>query len=205
MAAMKRINAFLVIILYIISLTTCRQIASGMEKAFGCEVGKTTYEEFCNLFPKNCREDSLGFSWNTDFPFLGGGRGSSGVLLSETLKEGSFYGTVYQNIHMGFDNGVLSSISFEVNDNANEIDNIIELFRARFSRYYDSEEANPSFDGGIAHHQIFFNDGLTTLLLWKRDYSQCDPSVWRTNGTSLEISILNNRLMKYYLDIIRTK
>ena len=61
---------------------------------------------------------------------------------------------------------------------------------------------------GIDHHQIFFDDGLTTLLLWKRDYSQSEPSEFGPpKKIGLEISILDNynKPNRHHLRTIRLK
>lgn len=170
---MKRIGA-LIIILLSICFTACGKKSTGMEKAFECEVGKTTYKEFCNHFPES--------SYSGDEVFV-------------TLKEGSYYGKVYHNISLTFYKGVLSEISFDVSGSADEIDNLIAFFRNKFSKYYDSEEARPSLDGGPTHLNIYFDDGKTTLMLWKRDYSQCDPRRWNTKDINLRLSIMNNKWM----------
>ena len=60
---MKRINVFVVVLLAI-CFTACKQpVPSGMEKAFGCVVGKTTLEEFCSQYPEDSYE--WGFSWSS--------------------------------------------------------------------------------------------------------------------------------------------
>ena len=108
--AMKRINT-LIIVLLSICFTSCKQpIPSGMEKAFGCAVGKTTLEEFCGLFPEDSYE--WGLSWNSPgIEFMGI---QPNEVLSVILKEGSYRGTAYQRIGMNFENRVLSDISFHV-------------------------------------------------------------------------------------------
>ena len=98
---MKRITAFLAVLISI-CFTACKP--SGMEKAFGCEVGKTTFEEFCGLFPEDSYE--WGLSWiSPGIEFMGL---QPSEVLSVILKEGSYRGTVYQRIGLDFDNRVLS-------------------------------------------------------------------------------------------------
>jgi len=158
-----------------------------MEKAFGCEVGKTTYGEFCSLYPESSIEEPV-LIWESG-PLMN----DSGDMLSLTLKEGSYSGTVYQHIGMSFDNGVLSDITFHVNGTADEIDTLIAFFREKFSQHLSYEAEKPTLGGGIGHHQIFFNDGLTTLMLWRRDYSQCERDEYTPPAEiSLEISIVDN-------------
>ena len=165
---MKRISVFTIILLSICFTSCGKKSSSGMAKAFECEVGKTTYKEFCNHFPEN--------SYSGDEVFV-------------TLKNGSYYGRVYQHIDLTFNEEILSQISFDVSGSADEIDNLIAFFRNRFSKYYDFEEARPSLDGGPTHLNIYFDDGNTTLMLWKRDYSQCDPRRWNTKTINLIICI----------------
>ena len=207
-----------------------------MEKAFGCAVGKTTIEEFCNLFPESSIERVLRWTLGDPTAFLRGGppdyvakleivgndtlailRGGepdwSGKLyrseeLSIIVTEGSYYGNVYQHIRMSFDNGVLSDIGFNVYGSADEIDDLIAFFREKFSQYYKYEAEKPASEAGIDHHQIFFDDGLTTLLLWKRDYSQSEPSEFGLpKKIGLEISILDNynKPNRHHLRTIRLK
>ena len=201
---MKRIYTLIVVLLSA-SFTACRQATpSGMEKAFGCEVGNTTYEEFCRLYPEDSYE--WGLSWTSP------GNEYLGIqpeeVLSIILKEGSYRGTACQQIGMSFDNGVLSDITFHVNGTADEIDTLIAFFREEFSQYHKYEVEEPTSGEGISHHQIFFDDGLTTLMLWKRDYSQCEPREFaQPTDISLEISIVDNndKTMMDYLSIIRIK
>ena len=195
---MKRITAYIAVLISI-CLTACRPTPSGMEKAFGCEVGKTTIEEFCQLFPDSSIERVWRWTLGDPTAFLRGGEPDrSGLLyrseeLDITIKEGSYYGNVYQHIRMGFDNGVLSDIGFTVYGSADEIDSLITFFREEFSQYYKYEAEKPASEAGIDHHQIFFDDGLTTLLLWKRDYSQSEPSEFGPpEKIGVEISILDN-------------
>ena len=207
-----------------------------MEKAFGCEVGKTTIEEFCNMFPESSIERVWRWTLGDPSAFMRGGppdhvakfeivgndslailRGGepdwSGMLyrseeLDITIKEGSYYGNVYQHIRMSFDNGVLSDIGFNVYGSADEIDSLIAFFREEFSKYYKYDAEKPASEAGIDHHQIFFDDGLTTLLLWKRDYSQCEPSEYNPpEKIGLEISILDNynKSNRYHLREVRLK
>ena len=230
---MKRVSAFIAVLISI-CLTACKP--SGMEKAFGCEVGRTTIEEFCNLFPESSIERVWRWTLGDPSAFLRGGppdyvakleivgndslailRGGepdwSGMLyrseeLDITIKEGSYYGNVYQHIRMSFDSGVLSDIGFNVYGSADEIDNLIAFFREKFSQYYKYDLEKPTSGEGISHHQIFFDDGLTTLLLWKRDYSQCEPSEYNPPETiGLEISILDNynKSNMYHLREVRLK
>ena len=226
---MKRI---LIPVLISICFTACKP--SGMEKAFGCAVGKTTIEEFCHLFPENSIERVWRWTLGDPTAFLRGGppdyvakleivendslailRGGepdrSGKLyrseeLFITVTEGSYYGNVYQHIGMSFDNGVLSGITFHVGGSADEIDALIAFFREEFSQYHSYEAEQPTLGGGISHHQVFFDDGLTTLMLWRRDYSQCEPSEYNpTTEISLEISIMNDQLKKDWMKTIRIK
>ena len=150
----------------------CAQGSSGMEKAFDCEVGKTTFKEFCSHYPKNS--------------YLG----DDGSI---TLKEGTYYGKSYRQIDLDFSKDVLVKIVFDFDGTADEIDNQIAFFRKHFAKYFDSEEARPSLNGGPTHLNVFFDDGKTSLMLWKRDYSQCDPRRWNTKIINLNISIMNNK------------
>ena len=225
---MKRINAFIAVLISI-CFTACKP--SGMEKAFGCAVGKTTIEEFCHLFPESSIERVWRWTSGDPTAFLRGGppdyvakleivgndslailRGGepdrSGKLYRSeeifiTVTEGSYYGNVYQHIGMSFDNGVLSGITFHVDGSADEIDTLIAFFREEFSQYHSYEAEKPTLGGGISHHQVFFNDGLTTLMLWRRDYSQCEPSEFNTTEIGLEISIVDNKC-KSKMDYLRT-
>lgn len=199
---MNRINAFLAVFLAV-CFTACRQpIPSGMEKAFGCEVGKTTLEEFCGLFPEDSYE--WGLSWiSSGIEFMGL---QPSEVISVILKEGSYRGTVYQRIGLDFDNRVLSDISFHVFGSADKIDPLIAFFREEFSQYYDYEVDKPTLGGGISHRQIFFNDGLTTLLLWRRDWSQEEPSRYNpTTEIELEIHIMNTRLKQDWIKTLGFK
>ena len=114
-------------------------------------------------------------------------------VISVNLKEGSYYGTVYQNIGLSFDNGVLAKIIFPVYGTADEIDRLMAFFREEFSQYCDYEVEKPTLGGGISHHQVFFDDGLTTIMLWKRDYSQCERGEYSLpTDINLEVSIVSN-------------
>ena len=179
-----------------------------MEKAFGCEVGKTTLEEFCILFPESSIEQAYRTTWGDGLAFLNGRQSVPREQIDLTVTEGSYYGIVYQHIRMGFDNGVLSDIDFNVYGSADEIDDLIAFFREKFSQYYKYEAEKPASEAGIDHHQIFFDDGLTTLLLWKRDYSQSEPSEFGLpKKIGLEISILDNynKPNRHHLRTIRLK
>jgi len=170
---MKRITAFIAVLLSI-CFTACKpKSLSGMEKAFGCEVGKTTLEEFCDLFPESSIEQAYRTTWGDGLSFLRGSQPDPREQIDVTVTDGSYYGDVYQHIRMCFDNGVLSDIGFNAYGTADEIDDLIAFFREEFSQYYKYEGEKTTL--GISHHQIFFDDGLTTLMLWKRDYSQCEP------------------------------
>ena len=200
--AMKRINTFIIVLLSI-CFTSCKQpIPSGMEKAFGCAVGKTTLEEFCGLFPEDSYE--WGLSWNSPgIEFMGL---QPSEVISVILKEGSYRGSVYQRIGLDFDNRVLSDITFFVHGSADEIDSLIAFFREEFSEYYDYEVDKPTLGGGISHRQVFFNDGLTTLLLWRRDWSQEEPSRYNpTTEIELEIHIMNTRLKQDWIKTLGFK
>lgn len=200
---MKGINAFLVVVLLSICFTACKQpTPSGMEKAFGCVVGKTTLEEFCSLYPEDSYE--WGLSWNSPgIEFMGI---QPNEVLSVILKEGSYRGSVYQRIGLDFDNRVLSDITFFVHGSADEVDSLIAFFREEFSEYYDYEVDKPTLGGGISHLQVFFNDGLTTLLLWRRDWSQEEPSRYNpTTEIELEIHIMNTRLKQDWIKTLGFK
>ena len=200
---MKRISALIVLFLSI-CFTACKQpIPSGMEKAFGCAVGKTTLEEFCGLFPEDSYE--WGLSWNSPgIEFMGGIQPNE--VLSVILKEGSYRGTVYQRIGLHFDNNVLSDITLNVFGSADKIDPLIAFFREEFSEYYDYEAEKPTLGGGISHLQVFFNDGLTTLLLWRRDWSQEEPSEYNpTTEIELEIQIMNTQMKKDWIKTVSQK
>ena len=233
---MKRITAFFVVLVSI-CFTACKPITpSGMEKAFGCEVGKTTIEEFCNLCPESSIERVWRWTLGDPTAFMRGGppdfvakleivgndslailrggeRDWSGMLyrseeLFITVKEGSYYGNVYQHISMNFVRGVLTEVGFNVYGTADEIDNLIAFFREEFSQYYKYEAEKPASEAGIDHHQIFFDDGLTTLMLWKRDYSQSEPSEFGPpEKIGVEISIVDNHdnSAMNYLRTVRIK
>ena len=145
--AMKRINTFIIVLLSI-CFTSCKQpIPSGMEKAFGCAVGKTTLEEFCGLFPEDSYE--WGLSWNSPgIEFMGI---QPNEVLSVILKEGSYRGTAYQRIGMNFENRVLSDISFHVCGGAEKIDPLIAFFREEFSQYYDYDLETPASMAGMEY------------------------------------------------------
>ena len=198
---MKRITAYIAVLISI-CLTACKP--SGMEKAFGCAVGRTTIEEFCHLYPESSFERVWRWTSGDPSAFMRGGppdfvakleivgndslailrggeRDWSGMLyrseeLDITIKEGSYFSNDYQHIRMSFDDGVLTEVGFNVYGTADEIDSLIAFFREEFSQYYKYEGEDPASDGHIGHHQIFFDDGLTTLMLWRRDYSQCEPN-----------------------------
>ena len=200
--AMKRINTFIIVLLSV-CFTACKQpVPSGMEKAFGCAVGKTTLEEFCGLFPEDSYE--WGLSWNSPgIEFMGL---QPSEVISVILKEGSYRGSVYQRIGLDFDNRVLSDITLFVHGSADEIDSLIAFFREEFSEYYDYEVDKPTLGGGISHRQVFFNDGLTTLLLWRRDWSQEEPSRYNpTTEIELEIHIMNTRLKQEWIKTLGFK
>ena len=167
-----------------------------MEKAFGCVVGNTTLEEFCSLYP----EDS--YEW--EFSVVSPGIEFMGIqpneVLSVILKEGSYRGIDYQRIGLHFDNRVLSDITFFVHGSADEIDPLIAFFREEFSQYYDYEVDKPTLGGGISHRQVFFNDGLTTILLWRRDYSQGEPNEFNPIAEiELETHIMNTQLKQHWI------
>ena len=208
MFEMKRITAFIVVLVSI-CFTACKPITpSGMEKAFGCEVGKTTLEEFCILFPESSIESSFKTIMNDGLAFLYGRQSVPEEQINLTVTEGSYYGNVYQHIRMSFDNGVLSDIGFNAYGSADEIDSLIAFFREEFSQYYKYEAEKPASEAGIDHHQIFFDDGLTTLMLWKRDYSQSEPSEFGPpEKIGVEISILDDRNKSnlHHLRTIRLK
>ena len=200
--AMKRINTFIIVLLSV-CFTACKQpVPSGMEKAFGCAVGKTTLEEFCGLFPEDSYE--WGLSWNSPgIEFMGL---QPSEVISVILKEGSYRGSVYQRIGLDFDNRVLSDITLFVHGSADEIDSLIAFFREEFSEYYDYEVDKPTLGGGISHRQVFFNDGLTTLLLWRRDWSQEEPSRYNpTTEIELEMHIMNTRLKQEWIKTLGFK
>jgi hypothetical protein len=231
---MKRINA-LIAVLISICFTACKPITpSGMEKAFGCAVGKTTIEEFCNLFPESSIERVLRWTLGDPTAFLRGGppdyvakleivgndslailRGGepdwSGKLyrseeLSIIVTEGSYYGNDYQHIRMSFDNGVLTEIGFDAYGSADEIDNMIAFFREEFSQYYDYDLETPASMAGMDHLQVFFNDGLTTIMLWRRDWSQSEPSEYNpTTEIELEIQIMNTQMKKDWIKTVSQK
>ena len=199
---MKRIYAFIAVFLSV-CFTACKQpISSGMEKAFGCEVGETTFEEFCGLFPEDSYE--WGLSWNSPgIEFMGI---QPREVISVRLKEGSYHGTVYQNIGLNFENGVLSDIVFHVCGSAEKIDPQIAFFRDEFSQYYDYDLETPASMAGMDHLQVFFNDGLTTLLLWRRDWSQSDLDKYvPTKEIELEISIMNTQMKKDWIETVCQK
>ena len=220
---MKRINTFIIVLLSV-CFTACKQpVPSGMEKAFGCVVGKTTLEEFCSQYPEDSYE--WGFSWSsprieymmqpdiilpgevtTIRPFRYSMVIRPGERKSVILKEGSYRGTVYQRIGLHFDNNVLSDITLNVFGSADKIDPLIAFFREEFSEYYDYEAEKPTLGGGISHLQVFFNDGLTTLLLWRRDWSQEEPSEYNpTTEIELEISIMNTQMKKDWIKTLAFK
>ena len=167
-----------------------------MEKAFGCVVGNTTLEEFCSLYPEDSYE--WGLSWfSPGIEFMGL---QPNEVISVILKEGSYRGNVYQRIGLDFDDRVLSDITFFVHGSADKIDSLITFFREEFSEYYDYEVDKPTLGGGISHRQVFFNDGLTTILLWRRDYSQCEPSEFNPiTEFELETHIMNTRLKQHWI------
>ena len=200
--AMKRINTFIIVLLSI-CFTSCKQpIPSGMEKAFGCAVGKTTLEEFCGLFPEDSYE--WGLSWNSPgIEFMGL---QPSEVISVILKEGSYRGSVYQRIGLDFDNRVLSDITFFVHGSADKIDPLIAFFREEFSQYYDYDLELPASMAGMDHLQVFFNDGLTTIMLWRRDWSQSEPSRYNpTTEIELEIHIMNTRLKQDWIKTVSQK
>ena len=199
---MKRINTFIIVLLSI-CFTSCKQpIPSGMEKAFGCAVGKTTLEEFCGLFPEDSYE--WGLSWNSPgIEFMGL---QPSEVISVILKEGSYRGSVYQRIGLDFDNRVLSDITFFVHGSADKIDPLIAFFREEFSQYYDYDLELPASMAGMDHLQVFFNDGLTTIMLWRRDWSQSEPSRYNpTTEIELEIHIMNTRLKQDWIKTVSQK
>ena len=221
--AMKRINTFIIVLLSI-CFTSCKQpIPSGMEKAFGCAVGKTTLEEFCGLFPEDSYE--WGLSWSsprieymmqpdiilpgevtTIRPFRYSMVIRPGEMKSVILKEGSYRGTAYQRIGMNFENRVLSDISFHVCGGAEKIDPLIAFCREEFSQYYDYDLETPASMAGMDHLQVFFNDGLTTIMLWRRDWSQSEPSEYNpTTEIELEIQIMNTQMKKDWIKTVSQK
>ena len=200
--AMKRINTFIIVLLSV-CFTACKQpVPSGMEKAFGCAVGKTTLEEFCGLFPEDSYE--WGLSWNSPgIEFMGL---QPSEVISVILKEGSYRGSVYQRIGLDFDNRVLSDITFFVHGSADKIDPMIAFFREEFSQYYDYDLELPASMAGMDHLQVFFNDGLTTIMLWRRDWSQSEPSRYNpTTEIELEIHIMNTRLKQDWIKTVSQK
>ena len=202
MFAMKRINTFIIVLLSV-CFTACKQpVPSGMEKAFGCAVGKTTLEEFCGLFPEDSYE--WGLSWNSPgIEFMGL---QPSEVISVILKEGSYRGSVYQRIGLDFDNRVLSDITFFVHGSADKIDPMIAFFREEFSQYYDYDLELPASMAGMDHLQVFFNDGLTTIMLWRRDWSQSEPSRYNpTTEIELEIHIMNTRLKQDWIKTVSQK
>ncbi len=199
---MKRINTFIIVLLSV-CFTACKQpVPSGMEKAFGCAVGKTTLEEFCGLFPEDSYE--WGLSWNSPgIEFMGL---QPSEVISVILKEGSYRGSVYQRIGLDFDNRVLSDITFFVHGSADKIDPLIAFFREEFSQYYDYDLELPASMAGMDHLQVFFNDGLTTIMLWRRDWSQSEPSRYNpTTEIELEIHIMNTRLKQDWIKTVSQK
>lgn len=127
-------------------------------------------------------------------------------MISVILKEGTYRGTVYQRIGLDFDNRVLSDITFFVHGSADKIAPLIAFFREEFSQYYDYEAEKPTLGGGISHLQVFFNDGLTTLLLWRRDWSQEEPSRYNpTTEIELEIHIMNTQLKQDWIKTLGFK
>ena len=199
---MKRINTFIIVLLSV-CFTACKQpVPSGMEKAFGCAVGKTTLEEFCGLFPEDSYE--WGLSWNSPgIEFMGL---QPSEVISVILKEGSYRGSVYQRIGLDFDNRVLSDITFFVHGSADKIDPMIAFFREEFSQYYDYDLELPASMAGMDHLQVFFNDGLTTIMLWRRDWSQSEPSRYNpTTEIELEIHIMNTRLKQDWIKTVSQK
>ena len=234
---MKRINVFIVVLLAI-CFTACKQpVPSGMEKAFGCVVGKTTLEEFCSQYPEDSYE--WGFSWSsprieymmqpdiilpgevtTIRPFRYSMVIRPGEMKSVILKEGSYRGTVYQRIGLHFDNNVLSDITLHVFGSADKIDPLIAFFREELSQYYDYDLELPASMAGMDHlqvffndglttimlWQVFFNDGLTTIMLWRRDWSQKEPSeYYPTTEIELEISIMNTQMKKDWIKTVSQK
>lgn len=199
---MKRINTFIVVLLTICFIACKQPVPSGMEKAFGCVVGKTTLEEFCGLFPEDSYE--WGLSWNSPgIDFMGI---QPNEVISVILKEGSYHGTVYQSIGLDFDNRVLSDITFFVHGSADEIDSLIAFFREEFSQYYDYDLETPASMAGMDHLKVFLNDGLTTLLLWRRDWSQSEPSEYNpTTEIELEIHIMNTQMKKDWIKTVSQK
>lgn len=200
--AMKRINTFIIVLLSV-CFTACKQpVPSGMEKAFGCAVGKTTLEEFCGLFPEDSYE--WGLFWNSPgIEFMGL---QPSEVISVILKEGSYRGSVYQRIGLDFDNRVLSDITFFVHGSADKIDPLIAFFREEFSQYYDYDWELPASMAGMDHLQVFFNDGLTTIMLWRRDWSQSEPSRYNpTTEIELEIHIMNTRLKQDWIKTVSQK
>lgn len=127
-------------------------------------------------------------------------------VISVILKEGSYRGSVYQRIGLDFDNRVLSDITFFVHGSADEIDSLIAFFREEFSQYYDYDLETPASMAGMDHLQVFFNDGLTTIMLWRRDWSQSEPSRYNpTTEIELEIHIMNTRLKQDWIKTVSQK
>ena len=59
---------------------------------------------------------------------------------------------------------------------------------------------------GMDHLQVFFNDGLTTIMLWRRDWSQKEPSeYYPTTEIELEISIMNTQMKKDWIKTVSQK
>ena len=199
---MKRINALLVVLLSL-CFTACKPpIPSGMEKAFGCEVGNTTLGEFCHLFPEDSYE--WGLSWTSPgIEYMGI---NPSEVISVRLKEGSYRGTACQNIGLSFENSVLSDIVFHVCGSADKIDPLIASFREEFSEYYDYDLETPASMAGMDHLQVFFDDGLTTIMLWRRDWSQSDLDEYvPTKEIELEISIMNTQMKKDWIKTVCQK
>ncbi len=194
---MKRINAFVVALLSV-CFVACRQqpVPSGMEKAFGFEVGKTTLEEFYDLFPEDSYE--YGLSWiSPGIDFLGI---EPSEKITVFLKEGTYRGTDYHRIGLEFDNRVLSEISFFVHGSADQTDSLIASFREEFAQYYDCDYELPASMAGMDHLQVFFNDGLTTLMLWRKDWSQARPDKYNpTTEVELAIHIMNTGMKKDWI------
>ena len=173
-----------------------------MEKAFGCIVGETTLEEFCSLYPEDSYE--WGLSWfSPGIEFMGL---QPNEVISVILKEGSYRGTDYQRIGLDFDDRVLSDITFFVHGSADKIDSLITFFREEFSEYYDYDLETPASMAGMDHLQVFFDDGLTTIMLWRRDWSQSDLDEYvPTKEIELEISIMNTQMKKDWIKTVCQK
>ena len=59
---------------------------------------------------------------------------------------------------------------------------------------------------GMDHLQVFFNDGLTTIMLWRRDWSQSEPSEYNpTTEIELEIQIMNTQMKKDWIKTVSQK